>query len=118
MRHQAVAITNRLLGGILQTAGGYPRPDCFRVLELVRYARVAVDELVELRLGRHIRPRITPWINCYSYTDNRVSRERVVIKWDNPEPAALETMVQRAFMIRNRQRVVSFIERGHIHHVC
>ena len=41
----------------------------------------------------------------------------MVVEWDYPEPAALETVVQRALVIGDRQRSVSFIEAGHIDHV-
>ena len=60
---------------------------------------------------------ITARINRQTNTNKRIGGERVIVERDDPEPAALETVVERALVIGDRQRIVSFIERRHIDHM-
>src|SRR5947199_5640155 len=100
MRHETIAVANGLLGRILQAAGGDPCPDCFTVFELLGDAGIAPHKFIELVLrGDVVWLRVAARIDGQTNANERVSREWVDIKWDNPEPAALETMVQCAFVV-------------------
>ena len=117
MGHEAIAVADGLFGGILQAARGDPGTNCFSIFELLGHTGIEVQEFVKLLLRRHVGLGIAARIDGQTNTDKRISGKRIIVKGDDPEPAALETMVQCALVVGDRQRVMSVIKGRHIHHV-